>query len=84
MSETTISGPGLQLSNGDHVCVFCRGGERDELLVPFLADGLSAGDRCLAVVDTSEPEDLLGALGPSGAPPTRPTRSPCSPPATST
>ena len=52
-----------RLSNGDHVCVFCRGGERDELLVPFLTDGVSAGDRCLAVVDTSEPEELLDALG---------------------
>jgi hypothetical protein len=66
MTEATIAGPGLQLRNGDHVCVFCRGGERDELLVPFLAEGLSAGDRCLAVVDTSEPEELLDALGPGG------------------
>ena len=66
MTETTIAGPGLRLSSGDHVCVFCRGGERDELLVPFLADGLSAGDRCLAVVDTGEPEELLDALGPGG------------------
>jgi hypothetical protein len=68
MSETTVARPGLQLSNGDHVCVFCRGrAERDELLLPFLSDGLSAGDRCLAVVDTSEPEELLGALGAAGA-----------------
>jgi MEDS: MEthanogen/methylotroph, DcmR Sensory domain len=66
MIETTIAGPGLRLSNGDHVCVFCRGGERDELLVPFLTDGVLAGDRCLAVVDTSEPEDLLDALGTAG------------------
>lgn len=66
MTETTIAGPGLQLSNGDHVCVFCRGGERDELLVPFLTAGVSAGDRCLAVVDTSEPEELLDALGTAG------------------
>jgi hypothetical protein len=63
MSETMVAGRGLQLSNGDHVCVFCRGGERDELLVPFLADGLAAGDRCLAVVDTGEPEELVDALG---------------------
>jgi MEDS: MEthanogen/methylotroph, DcmR Sensory domain len=84
MTETTIAGPGLLLSNGDHVCVFCRGGERDELLVPFLTDGVSAGDRCLAVVDTSEPEELLDALGTAGAPPTGPTSSPCSPPATCT
>jgi len=82
MTATTIAGPGLQLSNGDHVWVFCRGGERDELLVPFLTDGVSAGDRCLAVVDTSEPQELLDALGTGGAPPTGPTSSPCSPPAT--
>jgi hypothetical protein len=67
MGMTAVATPGLQLSNGDHVCVFCRGGERDELLLPFLADGLSAGDRCLAVVDTSEPEEVLDALGPGGA-----------------
>jgi hypothetical protein len=71
MTETAIAGPGLQLNNGDHVCVFCRGGERDELLVPFLAAGLSAGDRCLAVVDTSEPEEVLDALGPGGGAPHR-------------
>ena len=67
MGMTAVATPGLQLSNGDHVCVFCRGGERDELLLPFLADGLSAGDRCLAVVDTSEPEEVLDALDPGGA-----------------
>jgi hypothetical protein len=48
------------------VCVFCRGGERDELLVPFLTEGVSAGDRCLAVVDTSEPQELLDALDTGG------------------
>ena len=63
MTET-IAGPGLQLSNGDHVCVFCRGGERDELLVPFLTDGMSAGDRCLAVVDTRrQPVTAISASG---------------------
>ena len=67
MTATTTAGPGLQLSNGDHVCVFCRVGERDELLVPFLTEGVSAGDRCLAVVDTSEPQELLDALGTGGA-----------------
>jgi hypothetical protein len=66
MSETTVAATALQLSGGDHVCVFCRGnGERDELLLPFLADGLSAGHKCLAVVDTSEPQDVVQALGPA-------------------
>jgi MEDS: MEthanogen/methylotroph, DcmR Sensory domain len=67
MSET-LDNSALQLNQGDHVCVFCRGrDERDELLLPFLADGLSAGHKCLAVLDTSEPEDLLDALGPVAA-----------------
>jgi MEDS: MEthanogen/methylotroph, DcmR Sensory domain len=68
MSETTMARPGLQLRKGDHVCVFCRGqDERDELLLPFLAEGLSAGHKCLAVLDTSEPEEILDALGPAAA-----------------
>jgi hypothetical protein len=65
MSETTVARPALRLNRGDHVCVFCRGrDERDELLLPFLSEGLSAGHKCLAVLDTSEPEDLVDALGP--------------------
>jgi MEDS: MEthanogen/methylotroph, DcmR Sensory domain len=64
MSETTVARPALRLKRGDHVCVFCRGrDERDELLLPFLAEGLSAGHKCLAVMDTSEPEEVVDALG---------------------
>jgi hypothetical protein len=64
MSETTVARPALRLNRGDHVCVFCRGrDERDELLLPFLAEGLSAGHKCLAVMDTSEPEEVVDALG---------------------
>jgi hypothetical protein len=64
MSETTVARPALRLQRGDHVCVFCRGrDERDELLLPFLAEGLSAGHKCLAVMDTSEPEEVVDALG---------------------
>jgi len=66
MAGATVLESHLPLTPGDHVCVFSRGqGERDQLLLPFLADGLSAGDKCLAVLDTSEPQEILDAIGPS-------------------
>jgi hypothetical protein len=68
MTKTTVAKPALHLSKGDHVCVFCRGrDERDELLLPFLADGLSAGHKCLAIMDTCEPEEILAALNGAAA-----------------
>jgi hypothetical protein len=68
MTKTAVAKPALQLSRGDHVCVFCRGrDERDAMLLPFLADGLSAGDKCLAIMDTSEPRTIVDALGPAAA-----------------
>jgi hypothetical protein len=66
MTQTPVAQPALQLGRGDHVCVFCRGSdERDQLLVPFLSDGLQAGHKCLAVLDTSQPAVVLDALGPA-------------------
>jgi hypothetical protein len=63
MTQTTAE-PASRLDRGDHVCAFYRGrAERDELLVPFLADGLEAGHRCLAVVDSGTPEELVAAVG---------------------
>jgi hypothetical protein len=69
MSQTTVARPALYLNRGDHVCVFCRGrAERDELLLPFLAEGLAEGHKCLAVLDTSEPQEVVDALGPVADP----------------
>ena len=63
MTQTTAE-PASRLDRGDHVCAFYRGrGERDELLVPYLADGLEAGQRCLAIVDSGAPEELVAAVG---------------------
>jgi MEDS: MEthanogen/methylotroph, DcmR Sensory domain len=57
--SVTLGIPGLELSVGDHVCAFYRGSERDEILVPFLQDGLRTGDKCICVVDTTRPDALL-------------------------
>lgn len=54
---------GLQLSPGDHICGFYRKpSERDDILIPFLAEGLRAGDKCTCVVDSCDPGDVLGKL----------------------
>jgi MEDS: MEthanogen/methylotroph, DcmR Sensory domain len=56
--------PGVQLAPGDHICAFYPSvAERDEILVPYLREGLKAGDKCVCVVDSSEAEEVLAALG---------------------
>jgi hypothetical protein len=64
MAQATVVPSSLPLERGDHVCVFCRGrDERDRILLPFLGDGLEVGHKCLAVLDTSEPQEILDAVG---------------------
>lgn len=54
---------GLQLSVGDHICGFYRGpSERDDILIPFLVEGLKAGDKCTCVVDSCTPDDVLASM----------------------
>jgi hypothetical protein len=56
--------PGVQLAPGDHICAFYPSlAERDEILIPYLSEGLRAGDKCVCVVDASDPEGVLAALG---------------------
>jgi hypothetical protein len=54
---------GLQLSVGDHICGFYRKpSERDDILIPFLVEGLKAGDKCTCVVDSCTPDDVLASM----------------------
>ncbi|MBS4728721.1 MEDS domain-containing protein [Mycobacterium sp. SM1] len=56
--------PGVQLAPGDHICVFyANEQERDKILLPFLREGLEAGDKCICVIDHTDPESLLASLG---------------------
>ncbi|MFO7192262.1 MEDS domain-containing protein [Thermocrispum sp.] len=62
-NAAVLDGPGVHVTAGDHLCVFYRGlAERDEILIPYLRQGLLNGDKCLCVVDTTEPEAVLAAL----------------------
>ena len=54
---------GVQWQPGHHICGFYRKPvERDDILVPFLTDGLKAGDKCTCVVDSCTPGDVLARL----------------------
>jgi hypothetical protein len=55
--------PGLEVVPGDHVCAFYSGlSERDDILIPYLREGLKAGDKCICVVDATEPDSVLASL----------------------
>ncbi|MGB8406426.1 MAG: MEDS domain-containing protein [Mycobacterium sp.] len=42
---------GVSLEPGDHVCAFYPSvAERNEILIPYLQEGLEAGDKCICIV----------------------------------
>ena len=58
---------GLQLQPGEHVCGLYAGAQqRDEILLPFLRAGIKAGDKCMCIVDGTEPAEIVAALGAPG------------------
>lgn len=62
-SVVPLGPPGLSLEVGDHVCALYRGSEgRDEILLPYLEAGLDAGDRCIAVLDEADPDEVASRL----------------------
>lgn len=63
MFDTAVSGSALRLDPGDHICAFYRGpAERDEIMLPFLQDGLRAGHKCVCVVDSCDPDHVRERL----------------------
>ncbi|MPZ01016.1 MAG: hypothetical protein GEU97_24235 [Actinophytocola sp.] len=59
--DDSLSLSGMDVRPGDHVCAFYRdASERDAIVVPFLLDGLKAGDKCTYVVDGCEPQQVVG------------------------
>ena len=53
MTESIALGlNGLSIPPGTHICAFFRGiPERDEILIPFLTEGLRAGHKCQCLID---------------------------------
>ena len=55
--------PGVTMATGDHICAFYRGtAQRDDVLVPYLREGLLAGDKCICVMDDPDAERVVGLL----------------------
>jgi hypothetical protein len=54
---------GLSIPPGSHICAFFRGvSERDEIMVPFLREGLRAGNKCMCII-YDEVDGVRTALG---------------------
>jgi len=64
MSEPVALGVlGLEVPSGTHLCTFYRGPPGlDEILLPFLAEGIRARDRCLCITESVAPADVLSKL----------------------
>jgi hypothetical protein len=70
MPQTTVlnnvasSGAGAELAPGDHVCVlYPTLADRDDILNLYLREGLSDGDKCICVVDSTDSASVLASLG---------------------
>jgi hypothetical protein len=47
----------VELRTGDHICCFYSGaGERDRIMLDYLAAGVRHGDKCIGLVDSSDPQ----------------------------
>jgi hypothetical protein len=57
----------LQLHPGDHVCAFHFGSrQRDELLIPYLQEGLRASERCVCILPPEQAPEVLRHLAAAG------------------
>jgi len=55
---------GIEAALGDHICgLYSNQVQRDQILLPFLEAGLAAGDKCICVVDGTDPREVVTALG---------------------
>ena len=55
--------PASKLLLGDHICgLYSTQVQRDQIMLPFLEAGLAAGDKCICVVDGTDPTG--GGRGP--------------------
>ena len=64
MTGTVTSGiDEIDLQPGSHVCAFYRGStDRDRLLTAYLGAGLTAGDKCVCIVDSPHTAGRLESL----------------------
>lgn len=67
MQEPMITVGGLPATAGDHICAFYRGrAQRDEILTPFLSEGVRAGDKCMCLISATEESRIRSNVGEDG------------------
>jgi hypothetical protein len=50
--------------SGTHVCTFYSGpAGRDEIVMPFLAEGIRTGQKCICILESLAPADVVARLG---------------------
>jgi hypothetical protein len=63
MPTRSVTINGLRAQTGDHICAFYRGREeRDRLVVPFLQEGIRAGDVCRCITGGTDHRHLERAV----------------------
>lgn len=63
----TITVGGVAAAPGDHICAFYRGrAQRDEILLPFLGEGLRAGEKCMCLISAGEQSRIRSEVGEAG------------------
>jgi len=64
MTESVALGVlGISVPAGTHLCVFVRGTSGlEEIVLPFLAEGIRANDKCLAILESRGGADVLSGL----------------------
>jgi hypothetical protein len=56
---------GLKVQPGAHICgIYTGERQRDEMVLPFLETGLRNGDKCMCIVDSIEPAEIIAKLDP--------------------
>src|SRR4051794_18312936 len=60
---------GLSIPTGTHICALFRGtAERDEIMIPYLLEGLRSGDKCICLIDDEVEAVRTAISGDAGAP----------------
>ncbi|GAA1254140.1 hypothetical protein GCM10009609_16870 [Pseudonocardia aurantiaca] len=65
MTDQVLPGiPGVEIEPGDHICALYRHrSERDDVLMPFLREGLSLGHKCLVGIYEQDTRSIRDAIG---------------------
>jgi len=69
ISSVQIGQPGVNVEPGDHICAFYPTlAERDDILLPYLSEGMRGGEKCIAVLDTDDLDGIRQAVSSQDAP----------------